>query len=90
MAEKRWGHDQKTLAFEADVIVELSSRNGAVALGDWMHSIGLHMDVKPEEFSLPFENVHIRESHHQRKVLARVWWSNKNRQPDRLLKTEMA
>ena len=72
VAEKRWGNDQKALAFEADVIVELVSRNGAVALGYWMHSIGQHLDVKPEDFSIDFDNVRLQESHHQRKVLARI------------------
>ena len=72
VAEKRWGNDPKALAFEADVVAELSSRYGAVALGHWMHLLGQHLDVKPEDFSIDFDNVHNQESHHQRKVLARI------------------
>lgn len=81
VAEKRWGNDQKALSFEADLIVELISRNGAAAFGHWMHSIGQHLDVKPEDFSFSFDNVHVQESHHQRKDLARVIQAAMGRTP---------
>lgn len=71
-AEKRWGSDSKAMEFEADVIVELVAQNGGEAFGHWMHSIGQHLDVQPNEFSTPFQSVHVRESHNQRMALARV------------------
>ena len=72
IAEKRWGNDLKALAFEADVIAELQSRNGRDALGHWMHSIGLHTEVNPEDISFPFAKLSWNESYLQRAVLARI------------------
>ena len=72
IAEKRWGNDLKALAFEADVIADLHSRNGRNALGHWMHSIGLRTEVKPENISFAFIKLTRDESYVQRAVLARI------------------
>lgn len=82
-AEKRWGSDAKAMEFEAEVVVELVSRHGGEAFGHWMHSIGQHLDVQPTEFSIPFQNVHARESHNQRVVLARVLRSALDHPPNK-------
>ena len=72
VAEKRWGNDQKALAFEADVIIELVSQHGGEAFGHWMHSIGQHLDVKPEDFVFSFDNIPNREFFYQRQVLTKL------------------
>ncbi|UUZ71114.1 hypothetical protein LP415_18335 [Polaromonas sp. P1(28)-8] len=61
-AEKRWGTNPKAMEFEGEAIVELVSRHDGEAFGHWMHSIGQHLDVKPEAFSFPFAPVHAKES----------------------------
>lgn len=71
-ANNRWGTDPKALEFEADVIIELISQKTSDTFGHWMHSIGEHRDVKPEDFQAPFQNVYGTASHHDRKVLAKL------------------
>ncbi|TAM36949.1 MAG: hypothetical protein EPN61_15275 [Burkholderiaceae bacterium] len=81
LAEKRWGGDLRAMEFEAEVITELVTRTGAEAFGQWMHSIGQHLDVKPEDFSLPFDNVHVTQSAKTRQVLANIVRSAVNNAP---------
>jgi hypothetical protein len=51
LAEKRWRSDESALKFERDLLHELQTKEGLLALADWFHGLGRHRDVDPETFS---------------------------------------
>ena len=52
LALKRWNNDDNALKFEAELLHELQTKDGKLALGDWFHGRGMHSDVAREEFSM--------------------------------------
>ena len=72
LAEKRWGSDVKAMEFEAELIRELMTPEGAEAFGEWMHSIGQHLDVQPKDFSGPFGHGGILSNYKQRDTVAKL------------------
>jgi hypothetical protein len=51
IASERWGDDVAALQLEADLVLELSSKDGRSAFAQWVHSSGLHTDVALENIS---------------------------------------
>jgi hypothetical protein len=57
IAQKRWGGSLEALQFELDLMKELSSSDGRIAFGQWMHLTGRHTDVKPENISCAIDRL---------------------------------
>jgi hypothetical protein len=51
IAAARWGHDTAAMQFEADLIQELSTLDGKLAVAHWLHSQGQHTDVALQNIS---------------------------------------
>ncbi|TBR77025.1 MAG: hypothetical protein EPN64_04710 [Burkholderiaceae bacterium] len=81
LAEKRWGNDVKAMEFEAELIRELMSPGGAEAFGEWVQSTGRHLDVRPQDFSGPFDHGGILSSYKQRDTVARLIQAAINNSP---------
>jgi hypothetical protein len=45
IAQTRWGGDETALRFEADLVLELATKEGQSEFGQWLHSLGEHLDV---------------------------------------------
>jgi hypothetical protein len=51
MAQGRWGHDERALKFESDLVLELSTPDGKRTFAHWLHSTGSHTDVPLDRIS---------------------------------------
>jgi hypothetical protein len=54
IATQRWGADEAKFKFEYELIQELSSELGRMALGQWMHSRAIYPDTTQDCFFSPF------------------------------------
>lgn len=57
IASERWGDDVAALQLEADLVLELSSKDGKRAFGEWAHSSGWHTDVSLENISACMDHI---------------------------------
>lgn len=55
-AAKRWGEDLSAMEFERSVIEELQTKDGQIALGQWMHSRGHFSHIHESRVLAPFDN----------------------------------
>jgi hypothetical protein len=51
IALKRWGHDERAVRFESELMRELGTHDGRLAFAAWCHSNGKHRDCKASEVS---------------------------------------
>jgi hypothetical protein len=54
LALNRWGTDDEAAAFELALIQELSTKDGGVELGRWLHAQGRYTDISEDRFHSPF------------------------------------
>lgn len=54
LASERWGNDTAAMEFEWALIAELQTADGRRALGQWMHSQELYVDIPADNFHGPF------------------------------------
>lgn len=57
LVEKRWASDKSALKFESDLLRELKTKEGLLALADWFHGLGRHQDVDRENFSTDLDSL---------------------------------
>lgn len=69
VAQQRWGQDAAAVGFEADLMRELSSREGRLAFGQWLQGSGRHHDVKVEDISCAVDGLAPGQSERARAAL---------------------
>lgn len=53
VAQARWGTDEQSLQFEADLMDELASKDGQLGFAQWMHSAGKYAQANLEDIEPP-------------------------------------
>ena len=59
---KRWGADDEAFKFEFALMQELGSTDGKLNFGNWMHSLGQHLDATIEDVACAVDGVGYGES----------------------------
>ena len=62
IAFKRWGSDDDAFKFEFALMQELGSTDGKLNFGNWMHSLGQHLDATIEDVVCAVDGVGYGES----------------------------
>ena len=62
IAFKRWGADDEAFKFEFALMQELGSTDGKLNFGNWMLSMGLHLDATTEDIACAVDGVSYGES----------------------------